>query len=186
MNEQKLTQQFDAVLLQCCPDLTSLERQACVGKPKAVQDFLHGLLDVVAKLGTSFRLIARTESDSRWECSNPVEAIVGTQFSFTSRELLKPREEPITGGEVVRRAKEAGGLTGLLHASSILRESQKIPIEFRGSKFVFPEVWQSRNIQEELLWCIQWNGVFWELFHRLLYKTFDSSYRIADARPVVG
>ena len=104
-------------------------------------DQLMLVLTGVAKVVTDlvFRLVAKIDRDmTGWTCVELVEA--EEEFKPTLHEFLREGENFVNGEEMVRRAKEQDALTGLRHAEAMLRNQERIPIEWRKHYLVFSQV----------------------------------------------
>jgi len=110
-------------------------------------DQLMLVLTGVAKVVTDlvFRLVAKIDRDmTGWTCVELVEA--EEEFKPTLHEFLREGENFVNGEEMVRRAKEQDALTGLRHAEAMLRNQERIPIEWRKHYLVFSEVWRGAAV----------------------------------------
>ena len=128
-----------------------------------------------------FRLVAKIDRDmTGWKCVEPVEAEEG-EFEPILHEFLQEGESRIGGEEMVKRAKNQGVLTGLRHAEAMLRNQEKIPVEWRKFYLVFPEVWLSPDGSRSV-WCLCWFGDRWYLGYDWLESDFDSGGQLVGSR----
>ena len=177
MNEQKNVQRFDAAVLMSLPEMSGELRQGWIDNPVALRDFLSGLCPPATK----FQLVAKIDRNmTGWTCVEPVEA-EEAEFEPTLHEFLREGENFINGEEMVRRAKEQGVLTGLRHAEAMLRNQERIPVEWRKHYLVFPEVWQSPAGYRDVF-CLGWVGRRWCLDCYWLDCGFCSSGRLVGSR----
>ena len=136
---------------------------------------------LVVAIRVVFTLVANIERDMiGWKCVEPVGAGEG-EFEPVLREFLREGETFIGGEEMVKRAKEQGALTGLLHAEAMLREPEKIPVECRKFALVFPEVSVDPSGYRDV-WYLDWVGVHWYLHYSWLDHDFNSNYRLVVSR----
>lgn len=133
-------------------------------------------------LSVVFRLVVDIDRDmTGWKCIDPVVAMDG-EFEPVLQEFLRDGDNGCVGGEkMVKRAKEMGVLTGLRHAEAMLREQEKIPVEWRKHVLVFAEVWQS-SYGIRYVWCLYWRDGRWYLHCSWLDYVFDSIFRLVSAR----
>lgn len=112
-----------------------------------------------------------------WECVEPVEVEEG-EFEPFLQDFLREGERRIGGEEMIKRAENK---TGLRHAEAMLRNQEKIPVEWRKYYLVFPEVWQnSRGYR--YAWFLCWLGERWYLYSYWLDYDFGSDYRLVASR----
>jgi hypothetical protein len=136
---------------------------------------------VVEALRVVFTLVADIERNMEgWTCLEPAEAELG-EFEPELQEFLKRDENCIVGEEIVRRAKEKGISSGLRHAEAMLRNQDKIPVEWRKFVLVFPEVWQNPNGYRNV-WYLYWDGKQWYLSDGWVSYGFDSYGRLVRPR----
>jgi hypothetical protein len=141
------------------------------------------VLTGVAKVVTDlvFRLVAKIDRDmTGWTCVEPVGAEEG-EFEPTLHEFLRGGMNSINGEEMVRRAKEQDALTGLRHAEAMLRNQERIPVEWRKYYLVFPEVWQNPG-GNRYVFCLYWDGWRWCLYYGWLDDGFSSNFRLVGSR----
>jgi len=128
-----------------------------------------------------FRLVSKIDRDmTGWTCVEPVEA-EEAEFEPTLHEFLREGENFIDGEEMVKRAKEQGILTGLRHAEAMLRNQEKIPVEWRKYYLVFSEVWRSPD-GDRYAWSLYWDDGRWCLSYDWLERGFRSHYRLVASR----
>lgn len=128
-----------------------------------------------------FNLVAKIDRDmAGWTCTKSVEAKEG-EFEPFLVEFLQSGEGCISGEEMLKRAKEQVILTELRHAEAMLREQDKIPVDYRKHYLVFPEVWQSLG-GDRYVFCLCWGGLCWCLFYCWVGGDFDSSFRLVGSR----
>ena len=136
---------------------------------------------VALVMSTVFRLVVNVERDmTDWICLEPVDAEEG-EFEPFLVEFLAEKEPYVGGEEMVKRAKEKNALTGLRHAEAMLRNQEKIPVEWRKYCLVFTEVWQFADGNRDV-WCLYWDGEHWCLDYYWLSFSFISSYRLVGSR----
>jgi len=136
---------------------------------------------VVEALRVVFTLIAKIDRNMKgWECIEPVENKEG-EFEPTICEFLREGKNSIDGEGVVKSAKEQGILTGLRHAEAMLRNQEKIPVEWRKYYLVFPEVWQNPG-GDRCVFCLSWGGGRWYLDDYWLDGDFHFDYRLVGSR----
>jgi len=177
MNEQKNVQRFDAAVLMSLPEMSGELRQGWIDNPVALRDFLSGLCPPATK----FQLVAKIDRDmTGWTCLEPVGAEEG-EFEPTLCEFLREGENSINGEEMIRRAKEQGVLTGLRHAEAMLRNQERIPVEWRKHYLVFPEVWQGPGGGRNVFY-LYWGGRRWYLVCGWLGDDFYSRSRLVGSR----
>jgi len=132
-------------------------------------------------MGMVFQLVAKIDRNMEgWTCVEPVETGEG-EFEPTICEFLREGENSINGEEMVRCAKEQDALTGLRHAEAMLRNQERIPVEWRKYYLVFPEVWQC-PVGNRYVFCLYWDGPRWSLRCRWLGSDFYSSSRLVGSR----
>src|SRR3989344_16712 len=128
-----------------------------------------------------FRLVSKIDRDmTGWTCVEPVEA-EEAEFEPTLHEFLREGENFIDGEEMVKRAKEQGILTGLRHAEAMLRNQEKIPVEWRKYYLVFSEVWRSPH-GDRSAWALFWGDERWCLGCHWLGGDFSSRCRLVASR----
>ena len=128
-----------------------------------------------------FRLVSKIDRDmTGWTCLEPVGAEEG-EFEPTLCEFLREGENSINGEEMIRRAKEQGVLTGLRHAEAMLRNQERIPVEWRKHYLVFPEVWQGPGGGRNVFY-LYWGGRRWYLVCGWLGDDFYSRSRLVGSR----
>ena len=177
MNEQKNVQRFDAAVLMSLPEMSGELRQGWIDNPVALRDFLSGLCPPATK----FQLVAKIDRNmTGWTCVEPVEA-EEAEFEPTLHEFLREGENFIDGEEMVKRAKEQGILTGLRHAEAMLRNQEKIPVEWRKYYLVFSEVWRSPH-GDRSAWALFWGDERWCLGCHWLGGDFSSRCRLVASR----
>ncbi len=115
-----------------------------------------------------------------WICVEPVDAKDG-DFEPVLQEFLHEGETYCKGEEMVKRAKEQGALTGLRNAEAMIRNQERIPVEWRKYYLVFSEVWQSPDGNRNV-WYLYWNGKRWYLNYNWLSNNFNSNYRLVASR----
>ena len=116
-----------------------------------------------------------------WKLLEPVPAEEG-DLEVTIHEFLKEEDGGhCSGEEMVKRAKEQGVLTGLRHAEAMLRNQEKIPVEWRKFVLVFAEVWQGPSGNRGM-WCLDWDGGRWSLSYDWLGFDFASDCRLLASR----
>jgi len=136
---------------------------------------------VAEALRVVFTLIADVERDiTGWQCLEPVEAEPG-EFEPELQEFLQKGESYTGGEEMVRRAKNQEVLSGLRHAEAMLRNQERIPVEWRKFVLVFPEVWQC-PYGDRRVWYLCWSGKQWVLCYGWLNFSFDSRCRLVRPR----
>ena len=132
-------------------------------------------------MGMIFQLVAKIDRDmTGWTCLKPLEAEEG-EFEPTLHEFLREGENSINGEEMVNRAKEQAVLTGLRHAEAMLRNQERIPVEWRKYYLVFPEVWQG-PLGDRNAWYLYWLGGHWYLDFYWLEYDFNSYSRLVASR----
>ena len=145
------------------------------------QLFARVVAFVVEALRVVFTLVAKIDRDmTGWTCVEPVNA-EEEEFKPTLHEFLREGEGSINGEEMIRRAKEQGVLTGLRHAEAILRNQEKIPVEWRKHYLVFPEVWQGPGGGRNVFY-LYWGGRRWYLVCGWLGDDFYSRSRLVGSR----
>jgi hypothetical protein len=136
---------------------------------------------VVEALRVVFTLVAKIERNmDGWTCVQPVDAEPG-EFEPELREFLEPGEDRVGGEEMVKRAVNKGALAGLRQAEAMLRQQEKIPVEWRQFCLVFAEVWLDPNRSRDV-WCLYWDGERWSLRYYWLGHDFGSSDRLVLPR----
>ena len=116
-----------------------------------------------------------------WTCVNPVEAKT-TDFEPFLQDFLREEDNGHLGGEkMIKRAEEQGVQTGLRHAEAMLRNQEKIPVEWQRYCLVFPEVWQNLG-GCCLTFYLYYHNDHWGLYHRWLVNSFDSEFRFVASR----
>lgn len=144
----------------------------------ATKGFLSFLAEMVA---SAFTLAAIERDMTGWKLLEPAPSEEG-EFEPTIHEFLKEEDNGCCGGEeMVKRAKEQGALTGLRHAEAMLRNQERIPVEWRKFVLVFVEVWQGPDGGRDV-WCLYWRGRRWCLGYGWLGLDFYSSYRLVASR----
>ncbi|MDP3882936.1 MAG: hypothetical protein Q8Q48_02685 [Candidatus Staskawiczbacteria bacterium] len=136
---------------------------------------------VAGALRVVFTLIAEIERDmTGWECLASTEAEPG-EFEPELQEFLQKGECYTSGEEMIRRATEKEVFSGLRHAEAMLRNQEKIPVEWRKFVLVFPEVWQY-PYSNRRVWYLFWDGERWYLSCHWLSNDFSSIYRLVRPR----
>lgn len=133
-------------------------------------------------MNTVFRLATAVERNMEgWKLLESAPAEEG-DFEPAIHEFLKEEDNGRCGGEeVVRRAKEKGVLTGLRHAEAMLRNQERIPVEWRKFVLVFAEVWRGPSGRRDA-WCLFWDGGRWYLDYYWLGHDFNSGCRLVGSR----
>jgi hypothetical protein len=144
---------------------------------------------VAEVLRVGFNLASDVERDMiGWTCLEQVKA-EPCEFEPELQEFLQKGEDYVDGEEMVRRAKEQGVLSGLRHAEAMLRNQERIPVEWRKFVLVFPEVWQSPNDYRGV-WILCWIEGRWRLGRRWLDRRFFSfsllPFRLVRPRSLTG
>jgi hypothetical protein len=137
---------------------------------------LTGEAKVVANL--VFRLVAKIDRDMKgWECLEPVEA-EESEFEPSIHEFLEENDGGSCGcEEMIKRARKDGISSGIRHLEAMLREQEKIPVEWRRFVLVSTEVWQSPD-GYRYVWYLCWDGERWSLRYYWLGYDFYSRYRL--------
>jgi hypothetical protein len=133
-------------------------------------------------MSSVFRLIAKIDRDmTSWKCVEPVEAEEG-EFESVLQEFLQREDNGCLSGEaMIKRAEEKGISAGLRHAEAMLRNQERISVEWREYHLLFPEVWQSpRGLR--CVFCLYWDGGRWFLRSYCLDDVFSSGYRLVAPR----
>ncbi len=128
-----------------------------------------------------FKLISNIDRNMEgWKCVESVDAAEG-EFEPVLQEFLRNKESFVNGEEIIRRAKEQGVSSGIRHAEAMLRQQDKIPVEWRKYYLVFPEVWQGPR-GDRGVFCLCWSGGRWYLRCHWLWRGFRSSARLVASR----
>ena len=137
---------------------------------------------VVLVMNAVFQLIAKIERNMEgWKLLEAAPTEEG-EFEPTIHEFFKEEDGGCcVGEEVVKRAKEKGALTGLRHAEAMLRNQEKIPVEWRKFVLVFAEVWRCPDGRRNV-WYLSWCGGRWGLFYYWLRHDFSSRSRLVASR----
>jgi hypothetical protein len=161
--------------------LNSAQTQAVIASPdnnlaKRLVSWLAGALRVV------FTLAVKVERDmTDWTC--PATVAGEGEFEPVLSEFLNPGEPYVGGEEMVKRATKQGALSGLRHAEAMLRQQEKIPVEWRKYCLVFPEVWVLPDGSRRV-WYLYWDGRQWVLYCYWLHDDFCSGYRLVSPASV--
>ena len=128
-----------------------------------------------------FTLTSKIDRDMEgWTCPKPVKA-EEDEFEPILCEFLQSGETRISGEEMIGRAREQKIQTGLRHAEAMLRNQERIPVDWRKYYLVFPESWwypaDRRNV-----FCLYWVGGCWYLYYRWLGSAFGFDYRFVSSR----
>lgn len=160
------------------PEIPEDIMQCWIENPKGLQAFLAGLCSP----SNSFRLVPIIDRDmTGWKCVDPVDAEKG-KFEPVLQEFMQKRDGGRLGGErMVERVKEQKIQSGLCHAEAMLRNQERIPVEWRKYCLVFPEVWQGPG-GYRYMFFLSWYGSRWYLDYCSLGDVFDSSYRLVASR----
>ncbi len=140
------------------------------------------ILTGVAKVVTDlvFRLVSKIDRNmDGWKCVEPVEA--EDEFEPFLNEFLKQGEGYIGGEEMIKRSKEKGISSGLRHLEAMLRNQEKIPVEWRKYVLVSTEIWQTPD-GDRNVWYLYWDGKRWYLSYDWLSHNFNSDYRLVGSR----
>jgi len=131
-----------------------------------------------------FRLVDQIDRNmTGWEVLEPVEVKEG-EFEPSIHEFLKEDDGGRVSGEtMIGRAKEKKISSGLRHAEAMLRNQERIPVEWRKFVLVFAEVWQGPD-GDRRVWCLFWDGKCWCLSHFWLAYGFLSGFRLVASRKV--
>lgn len=113
-----------------------------------------------------------------------VEGEAGT-FSLIGEEFLREGEPHAGGEEMVKRSRKMDSVGTLAQAQALVREQDKIPVEYRGKVvFVFTGAIKRgsgparfRNVA-----VVYWFGVRWVLSWYWLVSVFDRIYRVVRVR----
>lgn len=136
---------------------------------------------VTESLRVIFTLIAKIERDmTGWTCLEPVEAEEG-DFEPVLQEFLKDGEIYCDGEDMVKCGRNHGALTGLRHAEAMLRNQERILVEWQKYCLVFTEVWRS-PYGSRSVWYLYWHGERWYLHCHRLADDFSSDYRRVASR----
>lgn len=155
-------------------------QEQVVGQPDAVvKKFLCCLAEMIACV---FRITTIERDMTGWTCLEPVEAEEG-EFEPSLQEFLVGEEKYCGGEEMVKRANKKGARTGLRHAEAMLRNQERIPVEWREHALVFSEVWRGPRGGRGV-WCLCWGGGRWYLSCNWLVSGFNSDYRLVASRKV--
>jgi hypothetical protein len=149
---------------------------------RLAQNFQLAKVVVALVMNTTFRLISKIERDmTNWQCLEPVNA--EGDFEPSVHEFLAEGENCCGGEEMIKRAKEKGISSGLRHLEAMLREQEKIPVEWRNFVLVSTEVWR-RSRGDRDVWCLYWDGERWALgciWLNDLNDDFSSRYRLVSS-----
>lgn len=142
------------------------------------------VLTGAAKIVTDlfFRLVPIIDRDmTNWECVEPVET-KETNFEPVLQEFLQKEDNGFIDGEsMIKRAKEKGISAGLRHAEAMLRNQERIPVEWQKHCLVFPEVWQGPH-RRRYVFCLSWYGNRWGLHYYWLGSGFNSDGWLVASR----
>jgi len=116
-----------------------------------------------------------------WGCFEPVEVSEGDFEPFLQEFLQKEDNDSLGGEETVKRAKELGVFTGLRHAEAMLRNQERIPVEWRKYHLVFPEVWEGPD-GAYYVFCLFWGGKHWFLRCNWLISGFGPHCRLVASK----
>ena len=148
---------------------------------RLTQNFGLAKAVVALVMNVVFQLLAKIERDmTGWKLLEPVPTEEGG-FQPELHEFLAEGESYCNGEEMVKRAKERGVFTGLRYAEAMLRNQEKIPVEWRKFVLVFAEVWQS-PCGNRYVWCLDWDGGRWCLGCGWLSSGFISRCRLVGSR----
>ncbi|OGZ76229.1 MAG: hypothetical protein A3G45_02325 [Candidatus Staskawiczbacteria bacterium RIFCSPLOWO2_12_FULL_37_15] len=163
-------------------DGDSLQENVITKAKAAGEQFLVFLQNGAKALASlAFRLVGIERDMTGWELLEPAPAEEG-EFEPSIHEFLMDKDGGrCSGEEMVKRAKEQGALTGLRHAEAMLRNQERIPVEWQKYYLVFSEVWQGPG-GGRLVWRLSWDGAHWRLVYGWLGCGFVSSYRLVASR----
>jgi len=141
---------------------------------------------LILALGTVFRLTAKMDREiTSWTCEKPVAVEGGQEFTPELYEFLPNGKTCVTGEEMILLADQRV-LTGLRHAEAMLREPEKIPVEWQKFTLFFPEVWQDSD-SVRFVWCIHLRGHHgWCLDYFWLGLKFGSDCRLVASSKVAS
>lgn len=129
-----------------------------------------------------FRLTTKIDRNMEgWECLSPVESEEG-EFEPSLVEFLEKGEIFVKCEEMLKRAKEKGISTGLRHLEAMLRNQERIPVEWRKHHIlVSTEVWRDPS-GDRNVWFLCWFGECWCLDYYWLGSDFSSRSRLVAPR----
>jgi len=143
---------------------------------------------VVAFMATTlkavFRFVPGFDHDMTkdgWKLLNDSGTKKG-EFEPELGEFLKDKEGFVNGEEMMTRAQTMGNCAGQRHAEAMLRDSSKIPEEWRKYVLVFTDtVWQGSDGSRRVAY-LGWDGDRWCLCFYWLRRDFDQGYRLVRLR----
>ena len=97
---------------------------------------------------------------SDWELVEDVGP-APSEFELELSEFLHDGESYVKGEIMLERAKEMGDLAGQRHAERIMRESQKIPVEWRAHSLVIAGTVRLFPVGYRYVLVLCWGGDRW-------------------------
>jgi len=128
-----------------------------------------------------FQLVAKIDRNMEgWECIEPVDAEEG-EFEPSLHGFVEQGENYVKCEEMLKRAKEKGISSGLRHLEAMLRNQERIPVEWRKHIIVSTEVWRGPG-DNRCVFYLYWGGECWYLGYDWLDFDFDSGSRLVGFR----
>ena len=135
------------------------------------------LIKVVFQLRPTFDRDMLKEGWKELEKDSPTQE---GEFIPELEEIVTSKDEgrDISGEEFERRIKGRGDLVGQRQLEAMLREQERIPVEWRKFSLTASEtVWVSPDGDRDVA-CLDWDGRQWVLNFLCLGGDFDSNYRL--------
>lgn len=124
-----------------------------------------------------FQVLGAIECDmTGWRCLTKEG-----EFEPDLYEFLPEGKNSVSGEKMIEIAKEKGISSGLKHLEGMLRNQERIPVEWRKFVLVSTEVWQSPEGFRSV-WCLCWVGDEWILGYRWTGDKFGTLCRIVSSR----
>lgn len=163
-------------------DSDSLQGNVVTNAVEAGKQFTAFLLNGARMvISMVFKIVTAIDRDmTGWELLEPAAA--EGEFEPWLQELLQESDGGCCGGEeMIKRAKEKGVSSGLRHLEAMLREQEKISVEWRKYLLVSTEVWRTLD-DSRYVWYLYWLGGRWDLGGRWLENGFGSHFRLVASR----
>jgi len=187
MNEQKQVGKWHAVILENLPEVDSAERQMHVeGKgPSLVQEYLRGLPQFMRdRLMPVFTLKSTFDRDmvrEGWRSLEKDHSDKDGEFAVELVDIFGGKSV-LSGSEFERLAKAEKDIGGQRHLESLLREADKIPVEYRNFCLVASETVWVDSLGYRSVPSLYWDGAGWSLDFGFLGLDFRSGCRLVRPR----
>jgi len=187
MNEQKQIGKWHTVVIENLPETDPRVRQACIeGRgPLLVQEYLRGLpgyvMDALNPIFTLKPTFDRDMVKEGWRSPEKDHPDKDGEFTFELVDIFDGKGF-LSGSEFERLANTEKDIGGQRTLEGMLRQANKIPVEYRKFCLVATEtVWVDSSGHRRVP-CPYWDGSRWCLSFRYLERVFSSYCRLVRPR----